>query len=73
MKQFVLKIKTFAESDGRKDFVEYPAKWIYLILATIYYVSGFGAIVLPQTMLVALRKVWEDDAFTTGPKRIRSS
>lgn len=36
MKQFVLKIETFAESDGRKDFVEYPAKWIYLILATIY-------------------------------------
>ena len=65
MKQFVLKIETFAESDGRKDFVEYPAKWIYLILATIYYASGFGASVLPNDAGGFMN--------TAGPKRIRSS
>lgn len=41
MDQLVSKIERLAGSVGLKEIVEFPAKWIYLVLATLF-VSGFG-------------------------------
>ena len=63
MKQLVVKIERLAESVGLKEVVEYPAKWIYLILAMIY-VFGFGVLFFHKRCRWLYEKIfvrsWED-------------